>query len=84
MHTTKVVVAKIPIGFDRNINDTIKEAITKWKETSPAGVWFNNHGVNARFDGIDVVNEELGGKIKLVADLDESTAVAYKLMFGSV
>lgn len=84
MHTTKIVVAKIPIGFDRNINDTIKEATTKWKETSPAGVWLNSHGINVRFDGIDVVNEELGGKIKLVAVLDESTAIAYKLTFGEV
>jgi hypothetical protein len=31
-----------------------------------------------------VVNEELGGTVNMVADVDESTAIAYKLVFGSI
>lgn len=84
MHTTKVTVAKIPIGFDKNINNTIKVAITIWKEATPAGKWCDTNGINVRSDEVYILNEELGGELTLVADLDESTAVAYKLMFGSV
>jgi hypothetical protein len=84
MHTTKVTVAKIPIGFDKNINDTIRVATDIWKEATLAGKWCDTNGIDVRSDEVYVLNEELGGELTLVADLDESTAVAYKLMFGSV
>jgi hypothetical protein len=84
MHTTKVTVAKIPIGFDKNIDDTIRVATDIWKEATLAGKWCVTNGINVQSDEVYVLNEELGGELTLVADLDESTAVAYKLMFGSL
>ncbi len=81
MHT--INVAKIPIGLDRNINDTIKQVMHDWKETAP-GKWCSENNINARFAGVYIVNEELGGTVNIVADVDESTAIAYKLIFGSV
>ena len=84
MHTTKVTVAKIPIGFDKNINDTIRVATDIWKEATLAGKWCSTNGIDVRSDEVYILNEELGGELTLVADVDESTAVAYKLMFGSV
>jgi len=84
MHTTKITVAKIPIGFDKNIDDTIRVATAIWKEATPAGIWCSDNDIHVRFDGVYILNEELGGELTLVADVDESTAIAYKLMFGSV
>ena len=81
MHTTKVIIDRIPIGYDRHISETIKLAVLYWHDTAK-GKWCKEHSINAYFDGVDDMHEDLGGQVNIAADFDTSDAVAFSLTFG--
>jgi hypothetical protein len=81
MHTTKTIVDRIPIGYDRHISDTIKLVVEGWHNTDK-GKWCKENSITVYCDGVDDMHEDLGGLVNIAADFNTHDAVVFRLTFG--
>ena len=76
-----IIVARIPIGIDRNINTVVNTVISEFEDTDH-GAWLFENAKNVHWE-LDDDYESLGMILSIYAEFyTEMDAITHKMRFG--
>ena len=78
-----VVVARIPVGIDRNINSIVNTVLSDFEQTEH-GAWLYANASNVHWE-LDDDYQSLGMILSIYAEFEtEMDAVIHKMRFGDI